>query len=121
MEDGKIYGRGTVDDKGPAAASIFALKAIMESSITLSSRIRIIFGTDEENDWACMDHYKEQEEIPSAGFSPDAEFPVIYAEKGILFATLAKEGTLPEGIPYIRSLSGGRRANICLLYTSRCV
>ncbi|MCB7521510.1 dipeptidase PepV [[Clostridium] hylemonae] len=112
MEDGKIYGRGTVDDKGPAAASIFALKAIMESSLTLSSRIRIIFGTDEENDWACMDHYKEQEEIPSAGFSPDAEFPVIYAEKGILFATLTKEGTLPEGIPYIRSLSGGRRANM---------
>lgn len=112
MEEGKIYGRGTVDDKGPAIASIFALKAIADSGLPLSRRIRIIFGTDEENDWTCMDYYKEHEEIPCTGFSPDAEFPVIYAEKGILFATLDKEGAVEEDKPYIRNLTGGRRANM---------
>lgn len=112
MEDGKTYGRGTVDDKVPAIASVFALKAIADSGLPLSRRIRIIFGTDEENAWTCMDYYKEHEEIPCTGFSPDAEFPVIYAEKGILFATLDKEGTVEEDKPNIRNLSGGRRANM---------
>lgn len=112
VKDGKLFGRGAIDDKGPAVASIYALKAIADSQLPLRRRIRIIFGTDEENDWNCMDYYKEHEEIPSLGFSPDAEFPVIFAEKGILFATVSADGTLPVNPPYIQSLTGGRRANM---------
>lgn len=86
--DNKIYGRGSIDDKGPALASLYAMKAVMEycneNSITINKRIRLILGLNEENDWKCIEYYKEHEETPSIGFSPDADFPCIYAEKGLI-------------------------------------
>lgn len=86
--DNKIYGRGSVDDKGPVTASLYAMKAVMdycnENSITLNKRVRLILGLNEERDWKCIEYYKEHEEIPSIGFSPDADFPCIYAEKGLI-------------------------------------
>lgn len=86
--DNKIYGRGSIDDKGPVIASLFAMKAIMdycnENSIFINKRVRLILGLNEERDWKCIEHYKKTEEIPSIGFSPDADFPCIYAEKGLI-------------------------------------
>lgn len=84
----KIYGRGAIDDKGPVIASLYAMKAIMDycnkNSIPINKRVRLILGLNEENEWKCIDYYKKHEEIPSIGFSPDADFPCIYAEKGII-------------------------------------
>lgn len=84
----RIYGRGAIDDKGPVIASLYAMKAIMEycktTNITLNKRIRLIVGLNEEKDWKCISYYKEHEEFPTIGFSPDADFPCIYAEKGVL-------------------------------------
>ena len=86
--DNKIYGRGSIDDKGPVIASLYAMKAVMDycntNSIKLNKRVRLILGLNEERDWKCIDHYKKHEEIPSIGFSPDADFPCIYAEKGLI-------------------------------------
>lgn len=86
--DNKIYGRGAIDDKGPAIASLYAMKAVMDycnsNSIILNKRVRLILGLNEENDWKCIEYYKKHEEIPSIGFSPDADFPCIYAEKGLI-------------------------------------
>lgn len=90
--DNKIYGRGSIDDKGPVMASLYAMKAIMDycaqNCITLNKRVRLILGLDEERNWKCIEYYKEHEEIPSIGFSPDADFPCIYAEKGIISSFL---------------------------------
>ena len=83
IRDGKLYGRGSIDDKGPVTAALYAMKAVKESK-ELSKRVRLIIGLNEEKDWKCIDHYKEVEEAPTIGFSPDANFPAIYAEKGIL-------------------------------------
>ena len=80
--NGKIFGRGTIDDKGPVMAALYAMKAVMDLS-KVNKRVRLILGTNEENDWKCIDYYKEHEEWPTIGFSPDAGFPCIYAEKGI--------------------------------------
>lgn len=86
--DNKIYGRGSIDDKGPVMASLYAMKAIMDycikNSISINKRVRLILGLNEERDWKCIEYYKKYEEIPSIGFSPDADFPCIYAEKGII-------------------------------------
>lgn len=86
--DNKIYGRGSIDDKGPVMASLYAMKAVMdycnENSISINKRVRLILGLNEERNWKCIDYYKEHEEIPSIGFSPDADFPCIYAEKGLI-------------------------------------
>jgi predicted dipeptidase len=84
IKDGKMYGRGTQDDKGPTFAALFAVKALMNLGITFHKRIRFIFGTDEESLWRCMNRYCELEEIPSMGFAPDSVFPLVYAEKGLL-------------------------------------
>ena len=35
IRDGRIYGRGAIDDKGPAVAVLYALRAIRESGIPL--------------------------------------------------------------------------------------
>ncbi len=81
--DEKIYGRGAIDDKGPVVASLYAMKAVMDN-YKLDKRVRLILGLNEENDWKCIDYYKKHEELPTIGFSPDADFPCIYAEKSIL-------------------------------------
>lgn len=83
IADNKIYGRGTIDDKGPVIASLYAMKVVMETC-KITKRVRLILGLNEENDWKCIEYYKKHEEIPSFGFSPDADFPCIYAEKGLL-------------------------------------
>lgn len=84
IRDGKLYARGALDDKGPTMAAYFALKIIKELGLKCSKRIRLIVGTDEESRWRCMAHYFEKEEMPVMGFSPDADFPIIAAEKGLL-------------------------------------
>lgn len=88
-EDGRIYGRGAVDDKGPAMAAVYAMRDVLDSGKKLNKRVRAIFGIMEEGgEWEDMDYYKAHEEIPSFGFTPDADFPAIYGEKGILQADL---------------------------------
>lgn len=89
IRENKIYGRGAIDDKGPVVASLYAMKAILDSGEKLNKRVRLILGLNEEKAWKCIHHYKEiGEETPSIGFSPDADFPCIYAEKGILSVRL---------------------------------
>ncbi|MCK9909747.1 Sapep family Mn(2+)-dependent dipeptidase, partial [Microbacteriaceae bacterium K1510] len=81
--DGKIVARGAIDDKGPTMAAIFAAKIVKELGLPLQKRVRLIFGTDEETNWRCVRRYFETEEMPMMGFTPDADFPLIYAEKGL--------------------------------------
>lgn len=107
--DGKIYGRGATDDKGPTLAALFAMKAIQNAGLSLRKKIRLILGTDEESGWADMDYYKEHSDIPEMGFAPDAEFPLIHAEKGILHLEITNEYT---PLPHLLLLQGGERANI---------
>ena len=82
--DGLLFGRGTQDDKGPMLAALFAAKALLDAGVTFGKRVRFIFGTDEETLWRCINRYKEREELPGMGFSPDSQFPLTYAEKGLL-------------------------------------
>lgn len=109
IKDGRIYGRGAMDDKGPTLAALFAMKAIKNAGIPLKKRVRLILGTDEESGWADMDYYFQKEEAPVMGFAPDAEFPVIHAEKGMLHIAISKD--YPT-LPHILSIRGGERANV---------
>ena len=104
-KDGMLYGRGTQDDKGPMLAALFAVKALMDAGVKFNKRVRFIFGTDEETLWRCINRYKEVEETPGMGFSPDSRFPVTYAEKGLL--QLQLEGKNESGIV----LEGGSAFN----------
>jgi len=110
IKDGKILGRGALDDKGPSLTALFAMKAIKDAGIPLNMRVRLILGTDEESGWADMDYYLKKEEVPQIGFAPDAEFPVIHAEKGILHLELSKSFATP--FRHLVRVQGGERANI---------
>ena len=83
--DGKLYGRGVLDDKGPLLACLHAVKILKAMELPLQKRIRFIVGANEETDWKCMDYYFNQKKIPAPqmSFTPDAVFPLIYAEKGV--------------------------------------
>lgn len=89
--EGMLYGRGTQDDKGPLLAALFAVKALMDAGVTFNRRVRFIFGTDEETLWRCINRYKENEEWPGMGFTPDSRFPLTHAEKGLLQCLLEDE------------------------------
>ena len=81
--DGEMWGRGTLDDKGPIIGALYAMKAIRDLDLPIDRRIRILFGTDEEHGCSCADYYVENGyELPTIGFTPDAHFPVIFCEKG---------------------------------------
>lgn len=113
VEGGALHGRGAIDDKGPAVAALYAMRALRESGTTLKKRFRLILGLDEESGSRCILHYNEREEIPAFSFSPDAEFPVVNAEKGILRITVGKSAaSTPGDTPALVALSGGDRFNV---------
>ncbi|WP_246941356.1 dipeptidase PepV [Bacillus pinisoli] len=113
IRDGKVFARGALDDKGPTMAAYYALKIVKELGVDVQKRLRIIIGTDEESSWGCVDHYFKHEEMPGLGFAPDADFPIIYAEKGILDCTLTQESDSRGEAPnHLLSFSSGRRLNM---------
>lgn len=99
--DNKIYGRGAIDDKGPVIAVVYAMKYVMDNC-NIKKRVRLILGLNEERDWKCIKYYKEHEEIPSFGFTPDAYFPCIYSEKRVYSIELSSiydnKKIIPENI-----------------------
>ncbi len=82
--DDAIIGRGTLDDKGPMVMNLMAVKALIECGVEFNKRVRFIVGCAEETTWECMNAYSELEEMPATGYTPDANFPVIHAEKTIV-------------------------------------
>lgn len=116
IRDGRLYGRGSIDDKGPIVTCLYALKAIQESGLPTKKRARLIVGTDEETSGRCIKYYLQKEEKPVCGFSPDGNFPIIYAEKGILRFEIIKEfkaNDMQKSTgPIIKSIKGGSRVNV---------
>ena len=110
IENGRMYGRGTNDDKGPSLAALFAMRAVRDAGIPLKKSIRLILGCDEESDWKDMAYYGGHEKIPDTGFSPDAMFPMINTEKGMLVLEL--RGKAADGGLKILELACGSRINV---------
>ena len=106
----RIYGRGTSDDKGPAIAALFAMKAIKEAGIPLKREVRLILGCDEESGWEDMRYYCEHCDMPKTGFSPDASFPVINTEKGMLHLSL-RAPYCADGLE-VKEINVGERCNV---------
>lgn len=111
--DGVLYGRGVLDDKVPILACLYATAELISEGFTPNKRIRIIFGCDEETGWLCMNKYVSNEELPSAAFTPDSDFPVINCEKGVAHYNITMH--MPRGVA---SIKGGERVNMVM---DRCV
>lgn len=104
----KLWGRGTMDDKGPAMACLYALKALKDEGFQPRRTIKLIVGCNEESGWKCIEHYNKVAVMPEEGFTPDANFPVIYAEKGILHFT----AQFPINDAPVSALKAGQRVNM---------
>lgn len=112
IHNGKIYGRGTTDDKGPTIGALYALKAVKDLNIPLKRRVRVFFGLNEETGSKCVKHYVDKgEEMPVAGFTPDAEYPIINAEKGIVTCKYTRKLS-QHGDLILKSIKGGIAANV---------
>ncbi len=107
IRDGKIFARGVLDDKGGAVAVLYCMKALKDAGITPNRQIKLILGCDEESGWGCIEHYRKVAKLPKEGISPDADFPVIYAEKGILHIRYSFDK--PQAL---LDITGGERANV---------
>lgn len=117
LEGGRLIGRGAVDDKGPAVMAFFALKALVARGLPEGVRFRLVLGLDEESGSGCMERYLETEEVPTYGFTPDADFPVIHAEKGIAmfrleFSRSGRSSVDGPGALRLVAAEGGSRPNM---------
>ena len=110
--DGRLYGRGTSDDKGPAVAALYAMRAVKEAGIPLKRRVRLILGCDEESGMDDIAYYDRKIGLPARGFSPDAEFPVINTEKGILQMEVSGALDSAAGTYVLLSVQSGTRPNV---------
>lgn len=112
IHDGVLWGRGCLDDKGPTVGAIYAMKAIRDLNIPIDRRIRVLFGSDEECGSSCARYYVDNGyEIPTIGFTPDAEFPVIFCEKGISNFTVGSK-ILNKGSIDVEYFGGGIASNV---------
>lgn len=82
IEDGKMYGRGVLDNKGPIMSALYGLYAVKQSGLKINKPVRIIFGTNEETGFGDMPYYLGKEKPPIMGFTPDCKYPVVYGERG---------------------------------------
>lgn len=110
-KDGRLYGRGTSDDKGPLMCALYAMRALKETGVSLTKGVRLIMGADEECGSSDIRYYYGIEPEAEMTFSPDGDFPLINIEKGMLHGTISKTYEEDKGLPRILSLDAGLALN----------
>lgn len=115
IRDGKLYGRGTTDDKGAVVASMIAMKILKQLYPNMKKRIRLIMGCNEENGSLCLKHYVEKEGHVDYGFTPDGNFPGIHGEKGMV------HGKFSIRTEQILAIKGGLAGNVVPNYVEMLV
>jgi succinyl-diaminopimelate desuccinylase len=113
QEGDRIYGRGASDDKGPAIAALYGLKALRDAGYRPKYSIRVILGCAEETGSEDMDYYFSKEPLPLMAFTPDVGYPAINREKGILRIRITKDNPgMDAGTGFIRRIQGGDAINM---------
>ena len=82
--DGRLYGRGVADDKGAALVNLYCLRALKENGVEGKNTLRAIFGSAEETGMSDMDGYFSKMPLPDMAFTPDSDYGICFAEKGIM-------------------------------------
>lgn len=111
LYENHIWGRGSMDDKGPLVASLYAMRGIKESGIPVHKKIQLIIGTQEEVKWTDMKEYVKNYPLPDYGFTPDGEFPIENREKGYVDVVISFKEVEAEGEHKIISIKGGQSVN----------
>lgn len=111
LDGGRLYGRGTIDNKGPAIAAFYAMKAIKDLEIPLKKSVRLILGSDEENGSSDLEKYMKTEKLPPMLFTPDGDYPVINIEKGMARFSLSADIHQENCDRCVIKASGGKTIN----------
>ena len=109
QEGDLLYGRGTNDDKGPGISGLWAVKALMDAGYQPKRPLRLIYGCCEETGSADLEHYLKCAESPAYAFTPDAQFPVIHAEKSFVACRARYNFAAPT---CLKSMKAGTRVNV---------
>ena len=112
VKDGLLYGRGSADDKGPAMAALYAMRAVKELGIPVKGNCRLILGGDEECGSSDIRYYYSKEAQAPMTFSPDAEFPLINIEKGSLHLRFSAEADDQMTTPALLEIQAGTKINV---------
>jgi succinyl-diaminopimelate desuccinylase len=112
VKEGKLYGRGAIDDKGPAIAALYALRAINELQIPMEYGVRLILGSDEECGGKDIAYYYSKNAQAPMTISPDADFPVVNIEKSRLLGAFAADYPVESVLPRIISVNAGLKVNV---------
>lgn len=116
--NGKIYGRGVLDNKGPIMSVLYGAKIIKDLNIPLSKKIRVIFGTNEETGFKDIPYYLNSEKPPVMGFTPDCKYPAVYGERGILDVTIWSNEIKNY---YVENIKGNFRNNMVPDFAEICI
>lgn len=110
MENGTIYSRGVLDNKGPVLACLYGLAALKKLGLTLKHPVRIIFGCDEETGFEDLKYYLTKENPPIYGFTPDCKYPVVYSERGrAVVRILGKKDSLQPFFKFVNQYFNGAK------------
>lgn len=122
-ENGYIYGRGILDNKGPILSCLYALYALKQLHIVLKKPVRIIFGCDEESGFVDLEYYLKHQKPPIMGWTPDCKYPVVYAERGrAVVEIVAKEDEIDDFFTFVNTYFMNAKLNgekLGLDYTDR--
>lgn len=111
VDNGYIYGRGAIDDKGPSVAVLYAVKCLKEAGVELKHGLRLIMGGNEEGGCEDIEYYAKKESFPPMVVTPDGSFPILNCEKGMIHLEFCGKGKLDaEGIR-ISKVKGGTVIN----------
>lgn len=121
VRDGKLFGRGVIDNKGPSIAAVYALAAARELAPSLTKGCRLILGSAEETGHEDLAAYRESNKMPPSVFTPDSSYPVVNLEKGRLVATFGTDWPESKALPRIVSIQGGETVNIVPNYAEAVV
>lgn len=109
IEKDCLFGRGAIDDKGPAVAALYAVKSIQDAGMQLKKPVRLLFGCNEENGSTDLEYYNAHDTMPPFVFTPDGNYPLIAIEKGMMRIAFTgkmtdpilhlQAGTAPNAVP----------------------
>jgi succinyl-diaminopimelate desuccinylase len=109
--DNKVFGRGSIDDKGPFISVLYALKSVVDYYPNFKKKVQIIIGTQEEVEWTDMKEFVKNNKLPDYGFTPDGEFPVCNIEKGFCDLKFKIPFENEIGVYKLKSITAGHSEN----------
>ncbi|MFE7802540.1 dipeptidase [Nocardia sp. NPDC057440] len=110
--DGRMYGRGTEDDKNGIVVALYAMKVIKEEKLPLARNFKLLVDTTEETSGDAIPYYFQHNPVPQYNLALDGSYPVVIAEKGYgtVMASFAKHAGEGEGAEIV-SMTGGMATN----------